>query len=92
MSNKRDININGSVSGIANFGDNSVNININEKSNIVKLDNSNAKKSDINSNNNFKELDKDKFSSNIVKKIIEIIIGITISVIAGYIIYKFNMN
>lgn len=35
---------------------------------------------------------KDKFSSNIVKTIIEIVVGVIISVIAGYILYKLNIN
>lgn len=92
MSNKRRININGSISGIANFGSNSINININKENNIDRLKDNYIQKTDISKNNNFTEFKKDKFSSNIVKTIIEIVVGVIISVIAGYILYKLNIN
>ncbi|MCI8361797.1 MAG: hypothetical protein HFJ41_01350 [Clostridia bacterium] len=92
MSDKRKININGSISGIANFGSNSININMNKENNIDILKDKYIEKSDISKNNNFIELEKDKFSNNIIKIIIEIVVGVIISVIAGYILYKLNIN
>lgn len=93
MSYKRNININGSISGIMNFGNHSINMNINEENNIVQSDDNKIEKSVIRNNeNNLSELKKNTFSSNLVKIIIEIIIGVIISVIGGYILYKLNMN
>ena len=90
MNHNKNININGSISGIVNFGSNS--ININEKNNIIQQDDNTIERSKINSHTNFTELKKDTSSNNIIKRITEIIIGVIISVIAGYILYKLNMN
>ncbi len=91
MKNRTSVNINGSISGIVNFGNNTININETKENNVFQLDN-NKEESDMNRKHNFKDLKKEKMSSNIVKTISEIIIGVIISVIAGYILYKLNMN
>jgi len=49
-----------------------------------KIDNSN-----IGKNNSIKKEDE---KNNIVKLIVEIIVGIIVTVIGGYILYKLNIN
>ncbi len=95
MSNKKNININGSINGIANFGDNSININIKKENNtnqLVRNDIEEPNISDKDNSSELSELKEEKFSNKFVKIIMEIVIGVIISVIAGYILYKFNMN
>lgn len=91
MNNKISVDINGSVSGIVNVGNNTININEKEQNSEHQLYN-NKVKLDMNNNDNITEPKKDKITNNIIKIIIEIIIGVIISVIAGYILYKLNIN
>ena len=93
MKNEVNVNINGSVSGIVNLGNNTININEKKGNNVVQSDNISEQKLDTNTNDDFRELKEQKMSSNIFLKIIsEIIIGVIISVIAGYVLYKLNIN
>ena len=92
MSNKKNININGSINGIANFGDNSININIKKENHTNQLVRNDLEEPNISKDENSSELKGEKFSNKFVKIIMEIVIGVIISVIAGYILYKFNMK
>lgn len=93
VTDKKSININGSISGVVNLGDNSININTIEKNKISQFDNTCVEKLEIRSNsNNFTEPKKHKFYSKIVKIIVDVIIGILVSVVAGAILYKLNIN
>lgn len=82
MKNQENINITGSVKGIVNFGSNSVNINIKEKSNI----DNNIEKLYVDTEDNYSSLKNKDSNNSIVKIVIEIVIGIIISVVSGYII------
>lgn len=93
VTDKKSININGSISGVVNLGDNSININTIEKNKISQFDDTCVEKLEIRSNsNNFTEPKKHKFYSKVVKIIVEVIIGILVSVVAGVILYKLNIN
>ena len=64
-----------------------------EKNKIIHFDDNFLEKLEIRSNsNNFTEPKKHKFHSKVVKIIVEVIIGILISVVAGAILYKLNIN
>jgi len=90
MNDKKSIKINGAINGIVNFGDNSTNINTNENSDILQL------KADVieqkMTNSNETQTKENKLSNHILKITIELIVGVVVSVIAGYILYKLNMN
>lgn len=86
MRNENKININGTINGIVNLGNNSININKPKAKN--EPDENSSEESDISKT----ELKKDKISSKVFKIMGEIIIGVVISLIAGYILYKLNMN
>lgn len=93
VTDKKSININGSISGVVNLGDNSININTIEKNKISQFDDTYVEKLEIRSNsNNSTEPKKHKFYSKVVKIIVEVIIGILVSVVAGVILYKLNIN
>lgn len=93
VTDKKSININGSISGVVNLGDNSININTIEKNKISQFDDTCVEKLEIRSNsNNFAKPKKHKFYSKVVKIIVEVIIGILVSVVAGVILYKLNIN
>ena len=91
MSNQKKITVNGSVNGIINVGNNAINLNINEES-IPQFNNNPIEKLDTNHKTNVSKLEENKLSSYLVKTVIEIIIGVVISVIAGFILYQLNMN
>ena len=62
VTDKKSININGSISGVVNLGDNSININTIEKNKISQFDDICVEKLEIRSNsNNFTEPKKHKF-------------------------------
>ena len=56
MSNKKNININGSINGIANFGDNSININIKKENNTNQLLRNDLQEPNISNDENSSEL------------------------------------
>ncbi len=90
VSDKKSVNINGSVSGIVNLGNNNVNINEKLKNTNIQLESNYIEQSEISNNNPIvskKETARDK----VVKIVIEVVVGIIVSVIAGAILYKLNM-
>lgn len=85
MNNEHNIEINGSVNGIINLGNHSININAKGKN---FQSNSTSENTQLDDKNTVET----KSSNPVIKVIIEIIVGVIISVIGGYILFKFNMN
>lgn len=92
MSEEKSVNINGSISGIVNLGDNSININGKQENTNIQFEESYIEKPEITNDNNCEVVRQDKFGNKVVKVIVEVVIGVFVSVIAGYILYKLNMN
>lgn len=92
MSEEKSVNINGSISGIVNLGDNSINIKGKQENTNIQFEESYIEKPEITNDNNCEEVRQDKFGNKVVKVIVEVVIGVLVSVIAGCILYKLNMN
>lgn len=92
MREEKSVNINGSISGIVNLGDNSININGKQENTNIQFEESYIEKPETMNDNNCEKVRQDKFGNKVVKVIVEVVIGVLVSVIAGYILYKLNMN